>query len=84
MDEISNSGASINSNFFNKIDDDDIEIVQSELCIDDVQVWYLSDMVTREWLYNNGQGRINAIHPIYGEENGYRPKKVSALYYCVP
>ncbi len=74
----------IGSDIINKMDDPDIESVESELYIDDVQVWYLSDAVTQPWLYNNGEGRMDALHPIYGAEYDYRPQQVSAVYYHVP
>ena len=42
--------------------------------IDNVKVW--NHVVSEEpaWIYNNGDGNENALHFLYGAENGYIPK----------
>lgn len=51
--------------------------------VDNIQIW--NDVVTEDpnIFYNNGNGREDALHSIYGPENGYRPSNVGVGYHYV-
>ena len=51
--------------------------------IDNIQIW--NDVVTEDpdLFYNNGNGREDVIHSIYGPENGYKPSNVGVGYHYV-
>ena len=58
--------------------------------MDNVKIW---DHVVSEdpsWEYNNGTGREDALHPVYGEANGYKPMPLNSAnsggvgYYGAP
>lgn len=51
--------------------------------IDNIQIW--NDVVTEDpnIFYNNGNGREDALHSIYGPENGYKPYNVGVGYHYV-
>jgi hypothetical protein len=55
----------------------------SRTSIDNIQIW--NDVVTEDpnIFYNNGNGREDALHSIYGPENGYKPSNVGVGYYYV-
>jgi len=57
--------------------------VTSFFCIDNIQIW--NDVVTEDpnIFYNNGYGREDALHAIYGPENGYKPSNVGVGYHYV-
>jgi len=52
--------------------------------IDNLKIW--NDVVSQDpsWEYNDGKGREDAMHVIYGEKNDYKPKEVKCGYYYVP
>jgi len=51
--------------------------------IDNIKIW--DNVVTEDpnIFYNNGNGREDALHSIYGPENGYKPSIVSVGYHYV-
>lgn len=55
--------------------------------IDNVKVWNQVVSEDPSWEYNGGAGRENALHPIYGAANGYRPVLTApggVGFYCLP
>jgi hypothetical protein len=55
--------------------------------IDNVKIWNYALPEDPSWEYNGGAGRVDALHPIYGEATGYRPKLTApggVGFYCVP
>jgi len=55
----------------------------SYIRVDNIQIW--NDVVTEDpdLFYNNGNGREDVIHSIYGPENGYKPSNVGVGYHYV-
>ena len=57
------------------------------LRVDNLKIWKESVALSPEWEYNAGNGRLDALHPIYGPTNGYKPALTSPNgvgYYSVP
>jgi hypothetical protein len=42
--------------------------------VDNLKIWTHVVSEDPAWIYNNGDGREDSLHFIYGAENGYRPK----------
>jgi len=51
--------------------------------LDNLMIWNHVVSENPAWLYNNGVGREDALHIIYGVYNNYRPQTVSVGYYYV-
>lgn len=48
--------------------------------VDNIKIWE-DEIDTVTWLYNSGTGRENALHEIYGSDNGYIPELTIGYHY---
>ena len=53
------------------------DIWKSYIYYDNLKIWTHVVSEDPAWIYNNGNGMENALHFIYSEENGYRPKLIA-------